>query len=114
MGIYVEGHPIPRVYLGGRTEAKNKFKRNMVMLHIKLKWNDACRNMVATILPSDTRLTVKVGLKGQQKSLKVVQLHIKLKGMERRAPCRDIFSPDIHLFISASSHVAYQIKGKAV
>ena len=42
--------------------------------------------MIATILPSDTPLTVEV--ESKHFSLNVVQLHIELTGIERRAPCR--------------------------
>ena len=43
--------------------------------------------MIADILPTDTPLTQGVGSKGQTVYfLKVVMLHIKLKGIERRAP----------------------------
>ena len=48
-------------------------------------------------------------------------LHIKLKGMEHRAPCKHIVCPYTHLqppdgakmskHIFESSHVEYQIKG---
>ena len=50
-------------------------------------------------------------------------LHIKLKGMEQRAPCKLMFCPYTHtrslgwglkvktFFFSESSHVAYQING---
>ena len=58
--------------------------------------------------------------------LKIVMLHIKLKGMERRrAPCKHIFCPYTHprpvgwgqkfkTFFSECGHVAYQIKEKEV
>ena len=53
--------------------------------------------------------------------LKVVMLHIKLKGMEHRVPCMHIFCSYTHhrppgvgskakTFFSKNSHVAYQIK----
>ena len=48
-------------------------------------------NLVANILPADTPST-----KGWGQNiffLKVVMLHIKLKGMERRAPCKQISCP---------------------
>ena len=35
-------------------------------------------------------------VKGQNILLKVVMLHIKLKGMELRAPCEHIFCPYTH------------------
>ena len=54
--------------------------------------------------------------------LKVVMLHIKLKGMEHRVPCKHIVCPNTYPqptdgakrsnhFIAENSHVAYQIKG---
>ena len=59
------------------------------MLHI----NEACSNMVANILGTDTPSTwggggVGGGGGGQtvKPYLKVVMLHIKLKGIEHRAP----------------------------
>ena len=43
--------------------------------------------MVANILPTDTPLTLGSGQKAKPcLFLKVVMLHIKLKGIERRAP----------------------------
>ena len=52
------------------------------------KADDAGSNMVANVLPTDTPSTQGVGSKGQTLSffLKVVMLHIKLKGIEHRAP----------------------------
>ena len=48
-------------------------------------------------------------------------LHIKLKGMERRAPFKHIFCPQTHprplgsgKNLSECGHVAYQIIGKKV
>ena len=50
-------------------------------------------------------------------------LHIKLKGMEHRAPCKNIFSPytTLNPWVglkgkqnSEYGHVAYQIEGKEV
>ena len=53
----------------------------------QIKADDAGSNMVANILPTDTPSTQGVGSKGQTISfLKVVMLHIKLKGIEHRAP----------------------------
>ena len=53
----------------------------------QIKADDAGSNMVANILPTDTPLTQGVGSKGQTINLlKVVMLHIKLKGIEHRAP----------------------------
>ena len=43
----------PWVDFGGRTEAEIQLFQNMVMLHIKLKGNYTCMNMVANILPID-------------------------------------------------------------
>ena len=59
----------------------------MVMLHIKIKADDAGSNMVAIILPTDTPSTQGVGSKVQTISFsEVVMLHIKLKGIEHIAP----------------------------
>ena len=53
----------------------------------QIKADKAGSNMVANILPTDTPSTQGVGYKGQTISfLKVVMLHIKLKGIEHRAP----------------------------
>ena len=53
----------------------------------QIKADDTGSNMVANILPTDTPSTQGVGSKGQTISfLKVVILHIKLKGIEHRAP----------------------------
>ena len=53
----------------------------------QIKADDTGSNMVANILPTDTPLTQGVGSKGQTIFLlKVVMLHIKLKGIEHRAP----------------------------
>ena len=52
----------------------------------QIKADNAGSNMVANILPTDTPLTQGVGSKGQTVSLlKIVMLHIKLKGIEHRA-----------------------------
>ena len=66
--------------LGGGAEVKIKLFQNMVMLHIKLKADNAGSNMVANILHTDTPATQGVGSKGQT-----------------------IYFPE-------SSHAAYQIK----
>ena len=65
----------------------------MVMLHAyQIKGSDVCSNMVSTILLVDTSLTPGVGSKGQNIFfLKVIMLHIKIKGIEHRAPCKHIF-----------------------
>ena len=64
-----------------------------------------------------------MGSKGQNIFfLKVIKMHIELKGMEHIAPCKHILSPYINplplglgqkvkTFFTESSHVAYQIKG---
>ena len=56
--------------------------------------------------------------------LKVVSLHITLKGIEHRTPCKQIFCPYTHSrplgwgqkvnFFPESGNVAYQIKVKEV
>ena len=53
--------------------------------------------MVANILPTDTPSSQGVGSKGQTISfLKVVMLHIKLKGFEHRAPWKQIICHYTH------------------
>ena len=54
----------------------------------QIKADEAGSKMVANILPTDTPLAQGVGSKGQNYIffLKVVMLHIKLKGIEHRAP----------------------------
>ena len=79
------------------------------------------------ILPADTPSTLGVGSKGQNIFLKVVMLHIKLKGIEHRAPLKRIkrifcpYTPStpwvgskgLIFFFAVSGHVAYQkLKGK--
>ena len=51
----------------------------------QIKADDADSNMVANILPTDTPLTQGVGSKVKLYLL-VVMLHIKLKGIDHRAP----------------------------
>ena len=48
----------------------------------QIKADNVCSNMVAIILPTDTPLTQGVGSKGRHINffLKLVMLHIKLKG----------------------------------
>ena len=53
----------------------------------QIKADNAGSNMVANILPTDTPLTQGVGSKVKlYLLLKVDMLHIKLKGIEHRAP----------------------------
>ena len=53
----------------------------------QIKADEAGSNMVATFLPTDTPSTQGWGSKCQTIFfLKVVMLHIKLKGIEHRAP----------------------------
>ena len=85
----------------------------------QIKGNHKCSNMQGHILSLHT-LDPWGGVKGQNNFfLKVVILHIKLKGMEHRAPCKHIFCPLTHtldpgveskiktFFFSESSHVVY-------
>ena len=60
----------------------------------QIEGNDNCSNIEAHILSLHTPLTLKVGSKVKTCFfLKIVMLHIKLKGMEHRAPCKHIFYP---------------------
>ena len=53
----------------------------------QIKADDAGSNIVANVLPTDTPSTQGVGQKVKlYLFLKVVMLHIKLKGIEHRAP----------------------------
>ena len=68
---------------GGGGEAKIKLFQNMD----QIKDDKFCSNMVANILPSDIPLTQGWGQKAKPYIfVKVVMLHIKLKGIELRAP----------------------------
>ena len=58
------------------------------MLHIELKGNMVANNLPVTTL--DSAGGVKTFF------LKVVILHIKLKGMEHRTPCKQIVCPYTH------------------
>ena len=62
-----------------------------VLSHVayQIKWNRECSNMQAHILPS----TTGVGSNVKIFFLKVVILHIKLNGIEHRAPRKHIFCP---------------------
>ena len=84
--------------------------------------DDAGSNMVANILPTDTPSAQGMGQNVKlYLFLKVVMLHIKLKGIERRSPWKQICCHYTHqrplgwdqkliCFFSKSGHVAYQIK----
>ena len=69
-------------------------------------------------------LDPRVGVEGQTFFMNVVMLHIKLIGMEHRAPFNHIFCPNKHprplgwgqtikiiFVLKVPCHVAYQIKG---
>ena len=76
--------------------------------------DNAGSNMVANILPTDTPSTQGVGSKGQTIYFSaVVMLHIKLKGIEYRAPLKQIFCLYTHQQ-PLVGHVAYQIKVEEV
>ena len=63
----------------------------------KIKENNECSNTQAHILSLHTPLAPGVGSKVKTVFfLKVVVLHIKLKGMEHRPPCKHIFCPYAH------------------
>ena len=64
----------------------------------QIKADDAGSNMVANILPTDTPSTQRMGSKGQTIIffLKVVMLHIILKGIEHRAPCKQTCCHNTH------------------
>ena len=69
--------------------------------------------MQAYILSLHTPSTPGMGSNGQNiYFLKVVILHLKLKGMEHRAPYEHIFCPKVNK--PECGHVAYQIKEQEV
>ena len=79
--------------------------------------------MQTHILSLHTPSTPGVGSEGKNIFflLKVVMLHIKLKGMEYRAPCKHIFCPYTHpqplgwgQKVKTFFYVAYQIKGNGI
>ena len=92
----------------------------------QIEADDAGSNMVANILPTDTPLTQGMGQKVKlYLLLKVVMLHIKLKGIEHstmkasmlslRTPTTSGVGTKGHfLFFSKSGHVAYQSKVEEV
>ena len=72
-------------WVGSKGQTKSFSESSHVAYQIKA--DEAGSNMVANILPTDTPSTQGVESKGQTISffLKVVMLHIKLKGVEHRA-----------------------------
>ena len=77
--------PSPEVDLGDRTKAKIKLFWNTWYGHVayQTKTDEVYSNMVANILPTDTPSTPGVGSKCHTIFfLKVVMLHITLKGNE--------------------------------
>ena len=65
---------------------------------LQIKRNDAYDNMGANILQDRHTLDPRDEIKGRNIfSLKVVMLHIKLKEMECRVPCKQIFCPYTHI-----------------
>ena len=72
--------------LRGRADAKINISEYGPVAY-QIKANDTCSNMVANVLLTDTPSTPGVGVKqSNHLFLKVVMLHIKLKGIEHRAP----------------------------
>ena len=73
---------------------RTNFFLNMVMLHVKLKGtNGAYTNVIANSLTADRPMTPGSEPKGQIVSFLIaVMLYIKLKEMERKAPCKKILN----------------------
>ena len=94
MRFYFEGlGPIPLVDYGSGPQDQNFNFFVIWSVAYQIKGNDAYSNMVANILPAYTPSTPVVGSKGQYIFFwKIVMLHIKLKGMECREPCKQIFT----------------------
>ena len=92
MGFQFEGlGPSPLGGLRGWGRGQNSTFSEYGNVAYQIKADDACSNILANILPTDTFSTQGVGSKGHHFSqtisfLKVVMLHIKLKGIEHRAP----------------------------
>ena len=61
------------------------------MLHIKLKSIEHHASTYSVLTRS-----LRWGQKVKTFFLKIVMLHIKLKGLELRAPCKHIFCPNTH------------------
>ena len=78
--------------LRGCAAAKNKFSEYGHAAY-QINGNEKYNNMLANSLPLDTPSTPGVGSKGQLvfSFLKVELLHIKLKVMKLRTPCRQMF-----------------------
>ena len=73
--------------LGDGTEAKIKLFSEYGHVAYQIKADSICSNMSANILPADTPLTQGVGQKVKRYIfVKVVILHIKLKGIKHGAP----------------------------
>ena len=87
--------PLPRIWGGSKGQNSTFSEHGHVAYQIK--GNDECSNMQAHILSLHTLSTPGVGSKVKTFFiLKVVMLHIKLKGMEHRAPCKHIFYSYTH------------------
>ena len=72
---------------GVGSKGQTKYFSESSHVAYQIKADDAGSNMVANILPTDTPLTKGVGSKGQNISFtESFMLHIKLKGIEHRAP----------------------------
>ena len=82
--------PFPRPYWGIGSRGQNLTFSEHGHVAYQIRENDGCSNMQAHILFLHN-LDPWGGGKGQTiLFLKVVMLHIKLKGKERRAPCKHI------------------------
>ena len=103
---------------GWGQKVKIQLYQNNAMLIIKLK---GMPQHASTYFVFSHTLDPWGGVKCQKHFyLKVVILHIKLMGMEHRAPCKHIYCPYTHprslgwgqkfRFFTESSRVAYQIK----
>ena len=104
-------------------DGRNIFFLKVILLHIKFINGNGVRSaMQAHILSLHTFSTPGVGSNHFFFIFLAVMLHIKLKGMELKAPCKHLSCPYTHNqsqdgvkrskhFFSESSHVAYQNKG---
>ena len=121
------GNMVTTILPADRLARGSKFKIHLFSEHRHVAYQiigkDKCSNTQAHLLFLHTHpWLLRLGQRSKYFFLKKVMLHIKLMGMEHRAPCKQMFCPYTHpgplgwgrkvkhLF-TVSSHIAYQIKG---
>ena len=103
-------------------DSKYFVRRQILDSGCEVEVNDACSNMVASILPIDTPSTLIVWLKGKNFFSESSHVAYQIKGNGAKSTMQAvIFCPYTHprplgwgqkvkAFFSESSHVAYQVK----